>query len=227
MLIFCYIEKYSYKRYRKINYLIYIILAVLTTALIVSAILNVRQRTKLEVFTENEKKLQKEFEEKESFLKKEAMIAAKEQLHFERQKFDDEVRERRSEINRLENSLMKKEEQLEERVQKNVDKEHELNKKYDELLDKEDYLAEIVAKQLSELERVAQLSRDEAKNMLLEQLKAELAQEQVQLIRENEQKIKETAEEKSREILSQVMQRCAIEQVIESTVSVVSLPLTR
>ncbi len=193
-------------------------------ALVVSIITNVKQKTKLEVFSENEKKLQKEFEEKESFLKKEAMIAAKEQLHFERQKFDDEVRERRSEINRLENSLMKKEEQLEDRVQKNVDKEHELNKKYDELLDKEDYLAEIVAKQLSELERVAQMSREEAKNMLLEQLKTELAQEQIQLIRENEQKIKESAEEKSREILSQVMQRCAIEQVIESTVSVVSLP---
>ena len=54
-------------------------------ALVVSIITNVKQKTKLEVFSENEKKLQKEFEEKESFLKKEAMIAAKEQLHFERQ----------------------------------------------------------------------------------------------------------------------------------------------
>ena len=62
------------------------------------------------------------------------------------------------------------------------------------------------------------------KNMLLEQIKQELAQEQIQLIRENEQKIKETAEEKSREILSQVMQKCVVDQVIESTVSVVSLP---
>ena len=97
----------------------------MTVALIISLISNAKQKTKLEVFSENEKKLQKEFEEKESFLKKEAMIAAKEQLHFERQKFDDEVRERRSEINRLENSLMKKEDKLEERVQKNVDKEHE------------------------------------------------------------------------------------------------------
>ena len=82
----------------------------------------------------------------------------------------------------------------------------------------------MVAKQLSELERVSGMGRDEAKNMLLEQIKQELAQEQIQLIRENEQKIKETAEEKSREILSQVMQKCVVDQVIESTVSVVSLP---
>ena len=75
-------------------------------------------------------------------------------------------------------------------MQKVTDKEFELNKKYDELLDKEDYLAELVAKQLNELERVSSMSREEAKNMLLEQIKQELAQEQIQLIRENEQKIK-------------------------------------
>ena len=57
--------KNLYKRYRTINYLIYITIAVLTLALVVSVIMNVRQKTKLEVFGENEKKLQKEFEEKE------------------------------------------------------------------------------------------------------------------------------------------------------------------
>ncbi len=88
----------------------------------------------------------------------------------------------------MENSLTKREDSLEDKVQKVTDKEFELNKKYDELLDKEDYLADLVAKQLSELERVSGMSRDEAKNMLLEQIKQELAQEQIQLIRENEQK---------------------------------------
>lgn len=68
------------------------------------------------------------------------------------------------------------------------------------------------------------MSAEEAKNMLLDQLKHDLAQEQMQLIRENEAKIKEISLEKSKEILSTTMQRCMIEQVVETTVSVVALP---
>ena len=213
-------------RYGKIEsiFLLYILILILAVVAIVSAILCARQKTKLEFYQKDAERLKDEFKEKEAYLKKEALVAAREQLHSDRQKLDDEIRQRRSEINRLENSLSKREDSLEDKVQKVTDKEFELNKKYDELLDKEDYLAELVAKQLNELERVSSMSREEAKNMLLEQIKQELAQEQIQLIRENEQKIKETAEEKSREILSQVMQKCVIDQVIESTVSVVSLP---
>jgi len=87
-----------------------------------------------------------------------------------------------------------------------------------------DYLAEIVQKQTTELERISGMSAEDAKNMLLEQLKHDLAQEQMQLVRENEAKIKEISLEKSKEILSTTMQRCMIEQVVETTVSVVALP---
>ena len=85
-------------------------------------------------------------------------------------------------------------------------------------------MAEIVQKQTVELERIAGMSTEDAKKMLLEQLKSDLAQEQMQLIRENEAKIREDALEKSKEILTTTMQRCMMEQVVESTVSVVSLP---
>ena len=94
----------------------------------------------------------------------------------------------------------------------------------DKLIEREDLLDEIVQKQTLELERIAGMSADEAKKVLMEQLKKDLAQEQLQLIRDNEAIIKETALEKSKEILSTTMQRCMMEQVVESTVSVVSLP---
>lgn len=97
-------------------------------------------------------------------------------------------------------------------------------RKIDELLEKEDYLAEIVQKQTTELERISGMSAEDAKTMLLDQLKHDLAQEQMQLVRENEAKIKETSLEKAKEILSTTMQRCMIEQVVETTVSVVALP---
>lgn len=85
-------------------------------------------------------------------------------------------------------------------------------------------MAEIVQKQTTELERISGMSAEDAKNMLLDQLKHDLAQEQMQLVRENEAKIKETSLEKAKEILSTTMQRCMIEQVVETTVSVVALP---
>jgi len=166
----------------------------------------------------------KSVEEKENLLLKEARIKAKEELQNERDSLLEEERERRQEFARLEQKLNSKEDMLENKIQEYTDKDLQVQKKLDELLEKEDYLAEIVQKQTEELERISGLSSEDAKNMLLEQLKKDLAMEQMQLIRENEAKIKEDALEKSKEILSTTMQRCMIEQVVETTVSVVSLP---
>ena len=168
--------------------------------------------------------LSKESTEKENLLKKEAMIQAKEALHAEREKFDEEVRERRQDMQRLEAKLAKKEDTLEDKIQEAEEKEYQAQKKMDELLEKEDYLADLIAKQIEETEKIAGMSREEARHMLMEQLRQDLQQEQMQLIKENEAKIRETAKEMAQDILSTTMQRCAIDQVVESTVSVVNLP---
>src|SRR5574344_1118228 len=191
---------------------------------IVLSIVVTVQQNKFKVLLQQSQKNQADMGEKEQILKKEALISAKEALHDERAKFDDEVRERRQEMTRLEDKLSKREDDLEDKIQSASDKELTADKKMDELLEKEDYLAELVQKQTTELERISGLSAEDAKNMLLEQLKNDLAQEQMQLIRENEAKIKEVSLEKSKEILTTTMQRCMIDQVVESTVSVVSLP---
>ena len=169
-------------------------------------------------------KAEKEQAEKDGLIRKEALIQAKEALQAEREKINEDERERRRELNNLENKLTRREDTLENKIQEVVDKESQLDKKEEELEQKENYLAETIQKQISELERIAGMSREDAKNMLLEQLKHDLAQEQMQLIRENEAKIKEDALEKSKEILSTTMQRCMMDQVVESTVAVVSLP---
>ncbi len=167
---------------------------------------------------------EKEQTEKDDLIKKEALIQAKEALQAEREKINEDERERRRELNNLENKLTKREDILENKIQEVTDKESQLDKKEEELEQKENYLAETIQKQIAELERIAGMSREDAKNMLLEQLKHDLAQEQMQLIRENEAKIREDALEKSKEILSTTMQRCMMDQVVESTVAVVSLP---
>ncbi len=166
----------------------------------------------------------KSISEKEELLLKEARIKAKEELQSDREKLNDEERERRQEFARLEQKLTKKEDMLEDKIQEYTEKDLQVQRKLDELLEKEDYLADIVQKQTEELEKISGLSAEDAKKMLLEQIKNDLAQEQMQLIRENEAKIKEVSQEKAKEILSTTMQRCMIEQVVETTVSVVALP---
>lgn len=182
------------------------------------------QQNKMKTIVQSTQKDKMALEEKEKILFKEAKIKAIEELQNDREKLNEEERERRQELSRLEAKLTKREDMLEDKIQEYTEKDIQAQRKIDELLEKEDYLAEIVQKQTAELERIAGMTADEAKNMLLEQLKHDLAQEQMTLIRENEAKIKEVSLEKSKEILSTTMQRCMIEQVVETTVSVVGLP---
>ena len=166
----------------------------------------------------------KELQEEIKLQRKEAILAAKEALQNQKEDFDNEVRERRAELARQENKLSQKEDKIESKIQSLTDKEANLNKKLDELYEKEDYLSELVEKQLKELERVSGMTVEEGKALLLKNLENELKLEAAQLIRDNENHIREVSNEKSKEILTNVMQRCVMDQVVESTVSVVNLP---
>ncbi len=200
-----------------------LVVAIITVAVILAAIIVV-QRVKYKDFVRQTNIAMQDLKEKETMLQKEAMIKAKEALQKEREQLNEDERERRREFAQIENKLSKREDMLENKIQEITDKEVELDKMKDRIIEKEDLLDEITQKRTTELERIAGLSTEDAKKMLLEQIKNELAQEQMQLIRENEAKIREDAVEKSKEILSSTMQRCMMDQVVESTVSVVSLP---
>ena len=200
----------------------YLIIAIIAVIALIAAL--IVQQSKTKSMLQSVEKDKKALEEKEKLLLKEARIKAIEELQDDREKLNEEERERRQELTRQEQKLAKREDMLEDKIQEYTEKDIQAQKKIDELLEKEDYLAEIVQKQTTELERISGMSAEDAKNMLLEQLKHDLAQEQMQLVRENEAKIKEISLEKSKEILSTTMQRCMIEQVVETTVSVVALP---
>ena len=202
-----------------------IVLIVLLTILTIFLTSNwVRNREKIKHLLAKEAEMQADFEKRSIVLEKEASVKAKERLQQEYKDLDEEIRERRQEINKIETRLAKREDQIEEQAQSLSDKEYALDKKMDEVLGKEDYLSEVLTKQIAELERISGMNREEAKHALLEQLQQDLAQERNKIIRESEIQIKEAAEEKAREILAQTMQKCAVEQAIETTVSVVPLP---
>ena len=201
-----------------------LLLVIAAVAVMALAAMLIVQKNKVKSAIESVEKDKKALDEKEKILFKEAKIKALEELQNDREALNEEERERRQELSRQEQKLAKREDALEDKIQEYTEKDLEVQRKKDELLEKEDYLAELVQKQTEELERISGMSIEEAKNTLLEQLKNDLAQEQMQLIRENEAKIKETSLEKAKEILSTTMQRCMIEQVVETTVSVVALP---
>ena len=201
-----------------------LLLVIAAIAVMVLAAMLIIQKNKVKSAFESVEKDKKSLEEKEKLLYKEAKIKAVEELQEDREQLNEEERERRQELARQEQKLAKREDMLEDKIQEYTEKEIQTQRKMDQLLEKEDYLAELVQKQTEELERISGMSTEDAKRTLLEQLKNDLAQEQMQLVRENEAKIKEISLEKSKEILSTTMQRCMIEQVVETTVSVVGLP---
>ena len=169
-------------------------------------------------------KLIKSDAEKESLIKKEALMAAQEAVKSERERLTEETKDRRQEFSRQEEKLIKRENSIDDKLQSIAEREAKIEKQKDELIAKENELSDLIQKEIQELERISGLSSDEAKKIILDRLKQDLQQEANQLIRENEMRIKEDADRKAKDILTTVMQRCLIDQVVESTVSVVQLP---
>ncbi|ALC81118.1 MULTISPECIES: ribonuclease Y [Bacillus] len=164
-------------------------------------------------------------------LKKEALLEAKDDIHKFRVDAEQEVRERRNELLKQENRLLQKEENL-DRKQDALDKrEAMLEKKDDSLNERQQHIEEMESKvdemirmQQLELERVSSLTRDEAKQIILDRVESELSHDIAIMSKETENRAKEEADKKAKSILSLALQRCAADHVAETTVSVVNLP---
>ena len=119
---------------------------------------------------------------------------------------------------------MQKEESLDKKADALEKKEEALIIKERELEEKENHINELYEQQVKELERLSGLTCEEAKEILLNDVKKEVDYEAAILIREMESRVKEEADKKAREIISYAIQKCAVDYVAETTVTVVSLP---
>ncbi|WP_413467481.1 ribonuclease Y [Metabacillus niabensis] len=163
--------------------------------------------------------------------KKEALLEAKDEIHKLRTDAEQEIRERRNELQKQENRLLQKEENL-DRKDESLDKrevmlerkEGSLNERQQHIEEMESKVDEIVRKQQTELERISSLTRDEARSIILDKVENELTHDIAIMIKESENRAKEEADKKAKEILSLAIQRCAADHVAETTVSVVNLP---
>ena len=156
--------------------------------------------------------------------KKETLIEAKEEIHKLRQELDNDTKERRNEISRQEQRIVQKEENLDKKLESIEKKEQLLSKKEAALNESQIKLDSMQEKENAEMERIAALSRDEARTILMTEVEEGLKHEKAIKIKECEAQIKDEADKRARDILSLAIQRCAADHVAETTVSVVALP---
>ncbi|OPX17939.1 ribonuclease Y [candidate division WOR-3 bacterium 4484_100] len=168
--------------------------------------------------------------EAESY-RRSAEIASKEQWYQEKLKFEKETAAKRKEIERAEKRLAEKEMVLERREHLIVDKEKELLTLQHNIQNKEriihaksERLDQMIKEQNEILQRIANLSKEEAKQALMKNLEAEARHEAATMLNQIKEQARLKAEETAREIVLQVIQRCAARHTAETTISVVPIP---
>ena len=157
-------------------------------------------------------------------MKKEEIFKAKEEIMNSRKELDQEIKERRSEVQKQESRMIQKEENLDRRSENLEKKEKDLENEYQSLENQKEEANKVYEKQVEELQRIASLSKDEAREYLLNEMDKEITTEKAKIIRELNQKAKEEANKNAKEIISYAVQKCAADHTSETTVSIVSLP---
>ena len=157
-------------------------------------------------------------------IRKEKELEAKEEIIKLRTEAEKENRDRRNELQRTERRLFQREESLDKKIEAVEAREQSLNQRSAKVDQREADAEALVAQQEKELERISGLTVDSAKEMLLQRVEEEARHDAAILLRDIEQKTKEEADRKARNIVTLAIQRCAADHVAEATVSVVPLP---
>ena len=162
---------------------------------------------------------------------KQAVLDGKTQVYDLKLQAEKEIKEKRSEVQDHENKLQRREDSLNFRDENLTQKERKLDEKLRKAEDKaaqldkmEEELQSRIDGQIAILERVSNMSKEEARAELMEVVESKMQDEVAAYIREKEEEAKEAAAEKAREIIATAIQRYSQDETLERTVSVVALP---
>ena len=156
--------------------------------------------------------------------KREALLEAKEESLKTKNELEKETKERRAELQRYEKRVLSKEENVEKKADALEKKEADLVRR-ENILSKRSAEVEAQYEQgIQELERISGLTSEQAKEYLLKSVEEDVKHDTAKLIKELENKAKEEADKKARDLVVTAIQRCAADHVAETTVSVVQLP---
>ncbi len=157
-------------------------------------------------------------------LKKEIILQAKDESYKIKSKYDHDYNEKQKQIQKKENYLQKKESDLDRKID-NIDrKQKSLNQRESEIQKMKNKVQQQVDQQDKELYRISQLSEEDAKKELFEKLEQDCNYEIATRIKAHEDNFKEVADQTARKIVTTAIQRIAVDQTSETTISVVPLP---
>ena len=156
--------------------------------------------------------------------KKEALIEAKDEIHRLRTETENDLKERRKEVQRQENRYQQKEEALDRKLENLEKKEELIASKQKEVEAKMAETEALKKSQMDMLERISGFTASQAKDHLLSLLDSELNHEKALKIETAQKQLKEESDEAARKIISEAIQRCAADHSSEATISVVELP---
>ena len=156
--------------------------------------------------------------------KREASLEVKEETIKARHDFEKETKERRAELQKYEQRVLSKEETVEKKATVLERKEQSLTAKEKNIDTEKAQLQELQAKHLQELERISGLTSDQAKEQLLSAVKEDVKHETAMYVKEMETKAKDDPRKKANEYVVTTIQKCAVDHVAETTISLVQLP---
>jgi len=202
------------------------LLALVVFALFVASLIVRRSMAdqKIRVAQETAKRIMEDAKRDAETKRREALLEAKDEALKQRQDFERETRERKGELLNLEKRLLQREESIDAREKNIEEARKKLKSAEEDLVKVRALLEELRVKQLKELEKVSGLSREEGMKTLLKNLEKDIDREAALLIKAKEEQLKKDSEKMAKEILSTAIQRCAVDHVVESTVTVVELP---
>ncbi|MFQ5813972.1 MAG: ribonuclease Y [Anaerolineae bacterium] len=155
---------------------------------------------------------------------KELVLVAKDEALKFRDQAEVEAKKKRFELQKEEERLQKQRESTDHKMERIDNRERQLNKRQSKLDRLRNELDKLHQKSIQELQRISNLTREEAKELLLQTIEEDARQDMARVIREVEAEAKEEAERQAREIVTMAIQRFASDQVAEMTVSMVPLP---
>ncbi len=156
--------------------------------------------------------------------KREALLEAKEESLKTKNELEKETKERRNELQKYEKRVLAKEESVDRKADTLEKREAEYTAKEAELKRKEKLVDELCDRGVQELERISGLTSEQAKEYLLKSVEDEVKIDTAKLYKELESKAREEAAKKAKEYVVGAIQKCAVDHVSETTISVVQLP---
>ena len=157
-------------------------------------------------------------------LKKEALIEAKDQIYKMKSDAEADNKERRKEIQALENRLSEREASIDRRAESLDKREHQLSSQQGQIAKAEKDLEDLIEEERGRLESLAGMTAEQARAELIDRIRDDVARDAAQVIREAETRAREEADKRARNIVGIAIQRVAADHTAESTVSVVHIP---